>query len=85
MNLTGPPSGSNEAGFHVPEPLTRPGEEADFSHLAIPAAGLVARPAFDADPAAMRDHAFQLIRVEPEPCPRNADCGAERYGHHARL
>ena len=63
MNLTGPPSGSNEAGFHVPEPLTRPGEEADFSHLAIPAAGLVARPAFDADPAAMRDHAFQLIRV----------------------
>ncbi|GAA0304264.1 3-methyl-2-oxobutanoate dehydrogenase (2-methylpropanoyl-transferring) subunit alpha [Sphingomonas oligophenolica] len=50
-------------GFHVPEPLARPGEASDFSHVSVPAAGIVARPEIDADPAEMRDLAHALIRV----------------------
>ena len=53
----------NSFGISVPEPPSRPGEAADFSHLSIPAAGSVARPPVDVDPADIRDHAYQLVRV----------------------
>lgn len=53
----------NEPGFHIPEPVARPGETPNFSHLVIPAAGSVEKPAVDTDASLMRDHAYALIRV----------------------
>ena len=49
--------------LRVPEPSGRPGDKPDFSHLKLDKPGAVDRPATDADPAAIRDHAFRLIRV----------------------
>lgn len=53
----------NHKGLYVPEPACRPGEEPDFSHIAVPAAGAVVRPPVTISAAEIRDHAFQLIRV----------------------
>ncbi|MDP9057275.1 MAG: 3-methyl-2-oxobutanoate dehydrogenase (2-methylpropanoyl-transferring) subunit alpha [Pseudomonadota bacterium] len=53
----------NDHGFYVPQPVARPGEMVDFSHLVIPAAGSVARPPIDVDPADVRQHAYSLVRV----------------------
>lgn len=50
-------------GLHVPEPNARPGDKVDFSHVAVPAAGLVRRPDPAVDPAEIRDLAYELIRV----------------------
>jgi len=47
----------------VPEPEVRPGGQPDFSHVEIPRAGTVRRPPVDADPEAIRDLAFTIIRV----------------------
>lgn len=49
--------------LHIPSPRARPGDQPDFSHIAIPEAGLA--PRFDAstDPAEMRELAYDLIRV----------------------
>jgi 2-oxoisovalerate dehydrogenase E1 component alpha subunit len=49
--------------LHVPEPAVRPGDSPDFSNVQIPKAGSVARPEVDADPEAIRDLAFSVIRV----------------------
>src|SRR5690348_10485344 len=49
--------------LHVPEPAVRPGGNSDFSSVRIPRAGTVARPEVDADPEAMRDLAYSIIRV----------------------
>jgi 2-oxoisovalerate dehydrogenase E1 component alpha subunit len=49
--------------LHVPEPAVRPGGAPDFSSVRIPKAGSVARPEVDADPSAIRDLAFSIIRV----------------------
>jgi 2-oxoisovalerate dehydrogenase E1 component alpha subunit len=49
--------------LHIPEPATRPGEAADFSHLKIPAAGATPRPDSATPAAAMRDFAYGLVRV----------------------
>src|ERR1700748_807628 len=49
--------------LHVPEPAVRPGGAPDFSSVQIPRAGSVARPAVDADPEAIRDLAYSIIRV----------------------
>jgi 2-oxoisovalerate dehydrogenase E1 component alpha subunit len=49
--------------LHVPEPEARPGDEIDFSHIAIPPAGAMSRPDVNVDPADIRDHAYGLIRV----------------------
>lgn len=49
--------------LHVPEPKYRPGDEADFSDLQIPAAGSAARPATDVHPSAIHDLAYGLVRV----------------------
>jgi 2-oxoisovalerate dehydrogenase E1 component alpha subunit len=47
----------------VPEPEFRPGDQPDFSRVAIPQAGAIARPDIDEDPERMRDLAFGIIRV----------------------
>jgi len=52
--------------LHVPEPDARPGDEVDFSHIAIPAAGSVIRPDITASPHEIRDLAYTLIRVLDE-------------------
>src|SRR3546814_9772958 len=51
----------NDPGLHVPEPLCRPGDEADFSRFTIPAAGALRRPPVHVDAAEIRDFAFSLI------------------------
>jgi len=52
--------------LHVPEPGARPGDEVDFSHIAIPPAGSVVRPDIAARPDEMRDLAYTLVRVLDE-------------------
>ncbi len=49
--------------LHVPEPPSRPGEEADFSHVIVPDAGVTPRPDTVVAAETMRDHAFGLVRV----------------------
>ncbi len=49
--------------LHVPEPKTRPGQHADFSGLAIPPAGKLARPPTDAAEKNLRHLPYELIRV----------------------
>ncbi|CAN5134995.1 3-methyl-2-oxobutanoate dehydrogenase (2-methylpropanoyl-transferring) subunit alpha [soil metagenome] len=49
--------------LHVPQPPSRPGEDADFSDIAVPAAGAAPRPDVAASPATFRDLAYGLIRV----------------------
>ena len=49
--------------LHVPEPEVRPGGAPDFSNVPIPKAGSVDRPPVDADPRAIRDMAYSIIRV----------------------
>lgn len=53
----------NSPGFHVPEPIARPGEHADFSHFDIPPAGIVPRPPVDVGAEMLRDYPYMLIRV----------------------
>jgi 2-oxoisovalerate dehydrogenase E1 component alpha subunit len=52
--------------LHVPEPDARPGDEVDFSHIEIPAAGSAPRPDIAANPADIRDLAYTLVRVLDE-------------------
>ncbi|MCB1395965.1 MAG: 3-methyl-2-oxobutanoate dehydrogenase (2-methylpropanoyl-transferring) subunit alpha [Rhodobacter sp.] len=49
--------------LHIPAPAIRPGDVPDFSHVKIPRAGEVRRPAPDTQPEDMRDLAFSIIRV----------------------
>jgi len=49
--------------LYVPEPEGRPGQEPDFSNIAIPAAGSVGRPDSAAPPEATRDLVYTLVRV----------------------
>ena len=49
--------------LYVPEPHVRPGDTPDFSDFEIPRAGAVPRPEIDAEPEAIRDLAFSIIRV----------------------
>ncbi len=49
--------------LHVPEPKFRPGDEVDYSDIEIQKAGDQPRPDVGADPADMRDMAYDLIRV----------------------
>jgi len=49
--------------LHVPEPAVRPGGIPDFSSVRVPQAGSVARPEVNADPEAIRDLAYSIIRV----------------------
>jgi 2-oxoisovalerate dehydrogenase E1 component alpha subunit len=49
--------------LHIPTPLARPGEQTNFSHLDIPAAGAVRRPGTDEDETELRSFPYHLIRV----------------------
>ncbi len=49
--------------LHIPEPHSRPGEDVDFSHIAVLPAGETARPDTFSTPHAMRDCAYGLVRV----------------------
>ncbi len=49
--------------LHVPEPKFRPGDAVDYADFDRGEAGAVTRPAIDAAPATMRDHAYSLVRV----------------------
>ena len=49
--------------LHVPEPEARPGDEVDFSHIAIPAAGSVRRPDVAVPACEISDLAYSLVRV----------------------
>jgi len=55
-----------QLSLHIPEPLRRPGERADFSHLRIPPAGALARPPVDAPAGELHELAYGLIRVLDE-------------------
>jgi 2-oxoisovalerate dehydrogenase E1 component alpha subunit len=52
--------------LYVPEPDARPGEEVDFSHIRIPAAGSVPRPDISVHPSEIRDLPYTLVRVLDE-------------------
>jgi 2-oxoisovalerate dehydrogenase E1 component alpha subunit len=49
--------------LHIPEPVSRPGQAADFSHLTLVPAGAARRPHIHSPVAEFRDLAFSLIRV----------------------
>lgn len=49
--------------LHIPEPRARPGQAPDFSHLSIPLAGSLRRPAADAPESELRAYPYALIRV----------------------
>lgn len=49
--------------LYVPEPSTRPGDKPDFSHITVPEAGAARRPEIDCAPDAIRDLAFDMVRV----------------------
>ncbi|MBI1181324.1 MAG: 3-methyl-2-oxobutanoate dehydrogenase (2-methylpropanoyl-transferring) subunit alpha [Alphaproteobacteria bacterium] len=52
--------------LHIPEPVSRPGTEADFSWVEVPAAGSVRRPEPTAADEDTRDLPYTLIRVLDE-------------------
>ncbi len=54
---------SQPLALHIPQPLGRPGDPPDFSKLVLPAPGAARRPETDSPAAAMRDLAFDLVRV----------------------
>ncbi len=49
--------------LHIPAPIHRPGDEADFSAVRVPEAGAARKPAIDARPHEITDLAYALIRV----------------------
>ena len=52
--------------LHVPEPHSRPGDEVDFTDLAVPPAGEMRRPDETSLPAEITDLAYGLVRVLDE-------------------
>lgn len=49
--------------LHVPEPKFRPGDEADFSDIMVPAVDEIARPDEASTPAQLQPLAYGLVRV----------------------
>jgi 2-oxoisovalerate dehydrogenase E1 component alpha subunit len=49
--------------LYVPEPDARPGDEVDFSHIVIPAAGSVRRPDVAVPATETHDLVYSLVRV----------------------
>lgn len=49
--------------LHIPSPRSRPGDRADFGHLAIPPATSGTRPPSNVDASEIRELAYGLIRV----------------------
>lgn len=52
--------------LHIPDPVCRPGDSPNFEGLAIPEAGSVEKPAFDAKEQTLRDLPYGLIRTLDE-------------------
>ncbi|MDR3509599.1 MAG: thiamine pyrophosphate-dependent enzyme [Caulobacteraceae bacterium] len=52
--------------LHIPQPAARPGQEPDFSSVAVPPAGALPRPEIDVEPADIHAFAYGLIRVLDE-------------------
>jgi 2-oxoisovalerate dehydrogenase E1 component alpha subunit len=52
--------------LHIPEPLARPGEAPDFSHLHLAPAGATDRPPPDTPGLDLRETAFRFVRVLDE-------------------
>ncbi|WP_379921610.1 thiamine pyrophosphate-dependent enzyme [Erythrobacter sp. R86502] len=65
MAEPGNPADTNRPALalHVPEPLYRPGDRADFSHIDIGAPGALARPDEGVHPSQMSELAYGLVRV----------------------
>ena len=54
---------SKQSRLHIPQPSARPGQEPDFSYLALSEAGEVKRPEFDAPARDIETLAHELVRV----------------------
>ena len=54
---------SKPLSLQVPEPLSRPGDQPDFSYVNVPPAGTTRRPEVDCAPDSIKDLAFDLIGV----------------------
>ncbi len=61
--MTGKKSNLAPLRLHIPEPKFRPGDEADFSDISIPAIDAIARPDEASLPADIQPLAFGLVRV----------------------
>jgi 2-oxoisovalerate dehydrogenase E1 component alpha subunit len=59
-------SKSSPLSLHVPEPLSRPGDEPNFSYIVVPDAGETRRPDVDSTSEDMHDLAFGLVRILDE-------------------
>ena len=49
--------------LQVPEPVSRPGDQPDFSYIDVPPAGSARRPGVDCSAHSIKDLAFDLVRV----------------------
>ncbi len=54
---------SSPLNLQVPEPISRPGDQPDFSYINAPPAGSTRRPEVDCTPDSIKDLAFDLISV----------------------
>lgn len=54
---------SKPLSLQVPEPISRPGDQPDFSYVSVPPAGTTRRPEIDCTPDSIKDLAFDLISV----------------------
>lgn len=61
--MTGTKSNLEPLRLHIPEPKFRPGDEADFSDIAIPEVDAITRPDETSVPADIRALAYGLVRV----------------------
>ena len=61
--MTGTKSNLEPLRLHIPEPKFRPGDEADFSDIAIPDVDAITRPDEASVPADIRALAYGLVRV----------------------
>ncbi|MET0309360.1 MAG: 3-methyl-2-oxobutanoate dehydrogenase (2-methylpropanoyl-transferring) subunit alpha [Sphingomonas sp.] len=64
--MTGQRANLPPLSLHVPEPRFRPGDEADFSDIAVPPAGAARRPDTAAPADSFHDLAYTLVRVLDE-------------------
>ena len=63
MNIDSRRTNIPPLALHIPEPPTRPGEEADFSDIQVTPAGETRRPDSWADAHSLQDMAYGLVRV----------------------
>ncbi len=54
--------------FHIPQPMARPGDAAQFDHINIDPGAAIARPSPDTPEPALRELPYGLVRVLGEQC-----------------